>query len=454
MQKPKISVIIPVFNVECYLARCLDSIIQQTLTDIELICIDDASTDNSHALLQEYVAITPYMKIVHNQHSQGAGECRNVGLRLSKGKYVVFLDSDDWFDIHLLEIAYDKAEMCNAEVIFWDYIVYDEGNDKIIEPPQYPLDVIMPLSKCTVNGVPLTAINSMAVSPWVKMCRRDFIVQNDLQFQSLSNSNDVYFGYMTVLLAKKVAYIDKPLVYHRINRKGQISETRGKDPWSSYAALYKISSALAKRQLPFFNIFRGRIFGIIHYAYVSKGSSSEVRTKFSRFMADRGLKKLHMNNVNANDFEFPIDYLIWRDVNPYIVDNSQKNIILQNYFLELLKDSHLQMLARKGWRICLWGCGVRGNHVLTMAEENNLNIVCIIDKNPSVVGMHQCGLMVSNSLDNLCHFEAVIFTNRAYGRAIMNELINVGKHGVYLIDMDLFVCYDQSLEKCIYKVDG
>ena len=68
--------------------------------------------------------------------------------------------------------------------------------------------------------------------------------------------------------------------------------------------------------------------------------------------------------------------------------------------------------------------------------------------------MHQCGLMVSNSLDNLCHFEAVIFTNRAYGRAIMNELINVGKHGVYLIDMDLFVCYDQSLEKCIYKVDG
>ena len=115
MPHPKVSVIIPVYNTEPYLRECLDSVINQTLRDIEIICVDDGSTDGSLAILREYQEKDSRVS-VYMQPNLNAGAARNHGLRYAKGEYLSFLDSDDFFERNMLETAYEYAKRQNAEI--------------------------------------------------------------------------------------------------------------------------------------------------------------------------------------------------------------------------------------------------------------------------------------------------------------------------------------------------
>ena len=115
MKKIQISIIIPVYNVEKYLRECLNSILNQTFQDFEIICVDDGSTDKSLEILQEYKRKDDRFVILQQRHS-GAGSARNNGIRLAAGKYIQFLDSDDYFEPTLLEEMFDHAEKFDADL--------------------------------------------------------------------------------------------------------------------------------------------------------------------------------------------------------------------------------------------------------------------------------------------------------------------------------------------------
>ena len=114
-QKPLVSVIVPVYNVEKYLEECLDSIINQTLEDIEIICVNDGSTDNSLKILKKYAKKDNRIKII-NQKNCGLGCARNSGLNQSQGDYIFFLDSDDYLNPNILEKLYPKALESHSEI--------------------------------------------------------------------------------------------------------------------------------------------------------------------------------------------------------------------------------------------------------------------------------------------------------------------------------------------------
>lgn len=115
MQEKTISLIIPVYNVEKYLARCLDSVINQTFKDLEIICIDDGSTDNSSDILQNY-ALKDERIVVIRQANAGLSAVRNVGISRAKGEYICFIDSDDWIDFDFCEKLYNSAEKHSADI--------------------------------------------------------------------------------------------------------------------------------------------------------------------------------------------------------------------------------------------------------------------------------------------------------------------------------------------------
>lgn len=116
MANVKVSVIIPVYNVEKYLAQCLDSVINQTLKDIEIICVDDGSPDNSGKILDEYAARDARIRVIH-QKNAGQGVARNVAMQIAKGEYIQFLDSDDWLAPNACEILYTKAKKHNLDML-------------------------------------------------------------------------------------------------------------------------------------------------------------------------------------------------------------------------------------------------------------------------------------------------------------------------------------------------
>ena len=127
MNEIKVSVIIPVYNTENYLRECLDSVLAQTLREIEVICVDDGSTDNSLNILKEYQNKDTRI-VVLTQENRSAGAARNYGLSIAKGKYLSFLDSDDFFDKELLRKAYKNAEKNNADIVVYKFKRYNEKN--------------------------------------------------------------------------------------------------------------------------------------------------------------------------------------------------------------------------------------------------------------------------------------------------------------------------------------
>lgn len=130
---PKISVIIPVYNVENYLRECLDSIINQTFKDIEIICVDDCSTDNSLDILNEYAQKDNRIKVFEQKENSGQGAARNFGISIAQGEYITFVDPDDYIESTMYEKMYNQAKTLNSEIVMCDVQKFFEtsGNIKL-----------------------------------------------------------------------------------------------------------------------------------------------------------------------------------------------------------------------------------------------------------------------------------------------------------------------------------
>ena len=128
MKDIKVSVVMPVYNVQEYLSQCLDSIINQTYKNIEVICINDGSTDNSIYVLKEYAKLDDRIKIF-SQENQGQGISRNKGIKYAKGEYILFVDPDDWIEITAIEKIIMAFKKTNAKVLQFDFLTYLEESN-------------------------------------------------------------------------------------------------------------------------------------------------------------------------------------------------------------------------------------------------------------------------------------------------------------------------------------
>ena len=127
---PVISVIVPVYNTEPYLRECLDSISNQTLKDIEIICVDDGSSDNSIKILKEYEEKDNRFTILTQNHLK-AGVARNNGIKIAKGEYLCFLDSDDFFDLNMLEEMYNQGKEDNSDIVVCGYKIFNQKTKRL-----------------------------------------------------------------------------------------------------------------------------------------------------------------------------------------------------------------------------------------------------------------------------------------------------------------------------------
>lgn len=241
----KVSVIIPVYNVEKYLRQNLKSIAQQTLKDIEIICVDDGSTDSSYKIIEEFAAKDSRF-IPVKQKNGGAGAARNNGLRRARGKYLSFLDSDDFFEPNMLEEAYKKAEQYKADFVVFNSDQYYEDSKEyksvswVVRYPELP--PYQPFGRRAMTDNVFKVFVGWA---WDKLYNRKWVLENDLWFQEQRTSNDMLFVFSAVAIAKRIAYVekDKVLAHQRRNNKSSLSNTREK----SWDCFYNALCALRDR---------------------------------------------------------------------------------------------------------------------------------------------------------------------------------------------------------------
>lgn len=242
----KISVIVPVYNSSNYLSKCLESICNQSLKDIEIICIDNGSTDNSVQIIKEKQKLDNRIVLKEIGRSN-AGDARNCGIQSSSGKYLYFIDSDDWIDQDTLSCVYDYAEFNNLDITIFKYKVFNNQTQK--ESDSKGFSCIPGI--LSINTDTLFQTTNFAV--WNKLYRTYLIKDNNITFDSLKSTNDVTFSCLALACSNKIGLLDKSFYHYRTNRVGSITKSKSENLFDFNLALKSLKENLQKKNL--FNKF-------------------------------------------------------------------------------------------------------------------------------------------------------------------------------------------------------
>ncbi len=217
---PKFSIIIPVYNVENYLSRCLDSVVNQTLLDIEIICVNDGSKDNSDRILKQYANLDDRIKIIEKENG-GLSSARNAGMKIARGDYICFLDSDDYVEKFFCERLYKEVLENNPDIIVFGANIFPLTKDtefwiyKSLSPITHKFRRFSSAILLSDNrGYPFV---------WRNCFKRNYLHQKRLQF-----NEDIKFGEDTVFQlcafpgAKNIIYISDKLYNYRYDRKNSL----------------------------------------------------------------------------------------------------------------------------------------------------------------------------------------------------------------------------------------
>lgn len=245
---PQVSVIIPVYNIESCLRACLDSILNQTLTDFEVICVNDGSTDGSPAILSEYAEKDSRMQVL-TQKNGGPGVARNAGLDMARGDYVIFLDSDDWFDSGLLQRMAGAAAEARADVAICRGVEFDTETGRELPSEWMLKSQYLPGPVFSPQEVAGRLFQFTYGMPWDKLYRRAFLLDSGVRYPPLRNSEDLAFVYPTLLCARRIVVVEDVLIHHRINRSASVSNSRCSQPEAPYQAFRIVKEFLEERGL-------------------------------------------------------------------------------------------------------------------------------------------------------------------------------------------------------------
>ena len=359
----KISIIIPIHNVEKYLRKCLDSIFNQTFQDFEIICVDDGSTDKSLDILEEYKKKDGRFVIIRQRHS-GAGAARNNGIKFAKGKYIQFLDADDYFEPNMLEEMYNHAEKFDADITVCSIKkVDDAGNVIESKNPNSPINLdLTPMEApfCWKDfKEDIFCLFNVAV--WNKLYLKELITSNNLEFQNLTSCNDVAFGHISKICAKRIVVFNKRLVNYNCGRSGSISQFRAKNAKNIIYAALQIRKFLQERGI---------------YEELKKSYIKAVKMHISWEIC-RCDDEQYQDFVKELKALMPEDWILFKAV-------LRKDYITPEFLNKRIGNK----------KVMLWGASLFIKQVLEKETEKNPNILGIIDRNKAFAGEQFCNYTI------------------------------------------------------------
>ena len=226
MNNIQVSVIIPVYNVEQYLRQCLDSVINQTYKDIEIIIVNDCSPDNSLQIIEEYRQKDSRIRLVNLEKNGGLANARNVGINNSNGKYITFIDSDDWISENNIEILYNNIEKYNTDFVGCEFIWYDNNTHKSGDGVAFFDMYDTPISDIKIKKRILQRFSSSRV--WGFLFKKDFLLSSDICFR-INRREDILFMYEAIVKSTNFVLIKDRLYYYRSSRIGSNINTNTLD---------------------------------------------------------------------------------------------------------------------------------------------------------------------------------------------------------------------------------
>lgn len=255
----KVSVIMAVYNAERYLHQAINSILSQTLEDIEIILVDDGSSDDSMRILCEYEEMDGRVRVYQNiEESDGAASARNLGLSKAQGEYLSIVDSDDFFELDMLENAYERAKREQADVVIFDGYRYDDRNQVDLERNTILVRDMVPSGRLYVSFSPQENADDLfrmtLGAAWNCLFSTEHVNQHNLKFAPFHHADDLEFVYMAFALSKKIAILPKRLVHYRVNHAGTQASMVSLWPETAWQAMLSFKEHLIRAGI--FDIYR------------------------------------------------------------------------------------------------------------------------------------------------------------------------------------------------------
>ena len=243
---PKVSVVVPVDKNGPYLKKCLDSLINQTLTNIEIICVNDHETDKSLEIIKEFQKKDPRIKSII-QKNRGLAMARNAGMDIACGDYLICVDGDDFFEDNMLEYLYYQVKSDQSDVIVCGFYLYDNNTESDIQItyPQIPANTYSPITPEKLKENLFTIFSPTA---WTKLWRTSYIRENKFYYDDIPFAEDVYFSCLGLACAKKISFTNIPFIHYRYFMKDQ-KTCKNPNLDSLLKTLTKLYQSLKQRNL-------------------------------------------------------------------------------------------------------------------------------------------------------------------------------------------------------------
>lgn len=275
MFAPDISVIVPVYNTESYLKKCIESIINQTFRNIEIILVDDGSTDASAEILSVYASMDNRITVIH-QENQGLSAARNTGMRSAEGEYIMFVDSDDWIDANTCEKAICAARNSSADIVIWAYVREYPSNSRIAELFNMKNITWSGANKNDVfcqlvgpHGVQIThpeRIDNLSVV-WNKLYKKNKVIREEFVDTKLIGTEDFLFNVYAFYYADVITFIPEVLYHYRYGNPHSLTRGYPKDFKMKWVNLFERVSNFVERYAPT-NDFRVALRNRICLSYI------------------------------------------------------------------------------------------------------------------------------------------------------------------------------------------
>lgn len=302
----KFSIIIPVYNVKEYLEECLESIVNQSFKDFEVICVNDGSTDNSLEILQKYAEKDERFKVL-NQENQGQGVARNNALKIANGEYILFVDPDDFVEFDMLEVLKERLDVQNIDVAFFDYQIFGENTKtkivRFMDEMKNNLNLNID-DNFVFNWQELVKNNfsSIPMMVWNRVYSNKFIQDNNIRFAPNKHAEDHIFSISATLLADKISYIKKTL-YHYRNRPGSAVNKVSEEIFCVFENIKILENFLKQNGLfeEYENNYRSYVVDILawHYPKIPKKLLSTYIKKTKKFISNKEFSNFQ-KKINGN----------------------------------------------------------------------------------------------------------------------------------------------------------
>lgn len=335
----EISVIIPIYNVEKYLTECLDSVLNQTFKDFEIICVNDGSTDGSSDIINDYSQKYENITVI-NKENEGSGLARNTGLKHANGNYVFFMDSDDYLAENALEKLYENITSNKSDMVFFKKAIADDKGNINFKKPGFPLEKIIKDKDFTnytftYKEIKKHVLNS-SFAPWHKLHDKSFLDEHEDIVFFKGAYEDVLFHIKTMLMAEKISYVNEFLYYYRDNSESVTHASHGFlifdviDSVEDYLKTTKHFDEFKEE----FNLFK--VTQILNYILISQSNEyfQKAKNEFEEVEIDEnslitGLKyeKYRMVMECENLYEYYCKYCIYieNDLNKKISELKSDN---------------------------------------------------------------------------------------------------------------------------------